>query len=134
MARPPAGSRGLSDDLIARAHTWAEHSCMDQHLPVRVADTRSLRDVASLLGATDAVGGGGSDAPDGVESVRVETVVPAPARPNNDVIENRRNDRPLPSQGKIDPPLPQAGGVADVPIENRALSQPLAIRKLPAHP
>ena len=59
------------------------------------------------------------DAPDGVDSVGVETVVSATAGADDDVIEDGGDDRPLPGQGQVGPALPQAGGVADVPVEDR---------------
>ena len=49
MARPPAGRSG-PDDLQARAQAWAERSCADQGVPVKVADRRVLAEVAELLG------------------------------------------------------------------------------------
>jgi hypothetical protein len=49
MARPPAGRSGL-EDLTARAQAWAERSCADQGVPVKVADRRVLAEVADLLG------------------------------------------------------------------------------------
>ena len=49
MARPPAGRSG-PDDLQARAQAWAERSCLDQGVPVKVTDRRVLAEVADLLG------------------------------------------------------------------------------------
>jgi hypothetical protein len=105
MARQPAGSPGLSDELTERARAWARRSSMDQHLPERVTDARALRAVAGLLGVS---GGSGSDAPDGFDSVRVEPVIPATARPDNDVVENGGDDRSLSGERKVGPSLPQA--------------------------
>ena len=61
MGRPRAGPPGLTDDLTARARAWAERSCLDQQLPVKITEARTLREVASLLGA------GGRDARDSAE-------------------------------------------------------------------
>lgn len=58
MAHPPAGSRGLSDDLRARARAWAERSCLDQDVPLHVADRQVLSAVADLLKAGRAGGDG----------------------------------------------------------------------------
>jgi hypothetical protein len=49
VARRPAGRSG-AEDLTARAQAWAERSCLDQQLPVKVADRRVLAEVADLLG------------------------------------------------------------------------------------
>lgn len=51
MARQPVGLPGLNDALTARAHQWAEQSCLDQHLPTKITDPVVLGEVASLLGA-----------------------------------------------------------------------------------
>lgn len=51
MARRRAGPAGLSDELIQRAHAWAEQSCADQGLPTKISDRATLVQVASLLGA-----------------------------------------------------------------------------------
>jgi hypothetical protein len=49
VGRPPAGRSG-ADDLQARARACAERSCLDQGVPVKVADRRVLAEVADLLG------------------------------------------------------------------------------------
>jgi hypothetical protein len=49
MDRPRAGSRGLTDDLRARARAWAERFCMDQDLPLHVTDRRAIDAVVTLL-------------------------------------------------------------------------------------
>ena len=51
MRRPPAGSRGLTDDLRARAQAWAERSSLDQHLPAKITDRAALLAVVAILGA-----------------------------------------------------------------------------------
>ena len=48
MGRPPAGRSG-TDDLKARAVAWVEATCMDQHVPVKLADPAALAKVAELL-------------------------------------------------------------------------------------
>jgi hypothetical protein len=48
MARPPAGRSG-PDDLQARAQAWAERSCLDQGVPVRLNDPQAVAQVAELL-------------------------------------------------------------------------------------
>jgi hypothetical protein len=50
MGLQRAGRPGLSDALIARAHQWAEQSCLDQQLPLKVADRTAIAQVAALLG------------------------------------------------------------------------------------
>lgn len=49
MGRPPAGRSG-ADELRARAWACAERSCLDQGVPVKVADRRVLAELADLLG------------------------------------------------------------------------------------
>jgi hypothetical protein len=51
MARPPAGRSG-PDDLQARAQAWAERSCLDQGVPVRLSDPQAVAQVAELLAQT----------------------------------------------------------------------------------
>ena len=48
MARPPAGRSG-PDDLEARAQAWAERSCLDQGVPLRLSDPQVVAQVAELL-------------------------------------------------------------------------------------
>lgn len=48
MARPPAGRSG-PDDLEARAQAWAERSCLDQGVPLRLSDPQTVAQVAELL-------------------------------------------------------------------------------------
>lgn len=48
------GRPGLSEELILRAREWAERSCMDQQLPVKITDPATLARVARLLGAVPA--------------------------------------------------------------------------------
>ena len=115
MGLLPARSPGLTDDLRECARAWAERSCLDQGLAVRISDPRTLRDVASLLG----VNVGGSDPPYGGQAVGVEAVVPAPAGTDDDVIEDGSDDRVLPREGQVGPTLPQGGCVAGVPLEDR---------------
>ncbi len=73
MRRPPAGSRGLTDDLRARAQAWAERSSLDQQLPDKITDRAAVLAVVALLGAAspdtrrgavpDGEGAQASDAP-----------------------------------------------------------------------
>jgi hypothetical protein len=74
MGRPPAGSAGLTDELQAWARTWAERSCLDQDLALKITEAGALLRVARLLGANTngrAAGrpsqgpGAGQDDPDG---------------------------------------------------------------------
>jgi len=115
VGRPRAGSRGLTDDLVTRARQWAERSCLDQQLPLKITDPRTLRDVAQLLGASVER----SDSPDGREPGGVEAVVPAPAGTDDDVVEDGGDDRVLSREGQVGPTLPQSGRVADVTLEDR---------------
>ena len=115
MGHPRAGWRGLTDDLVTRARQWAERSCLDQGLSVKVSDPRTLRDVAQLLGASVER----SDPPDGLQPGGVEAVVPAPAGGNDDVVEDGGDDRVLSREGQVGPALPQGGCLADVPLEDR---------------
>ena len=115
MGRLPAGPPGLSDGLATLAREWAERSCLDQGLPSKITDSRTLRDIASLLG----VEVGRSDLPDGADAVGVEAVVPAPTGADEDVVEDGSDDRVLSRQGQVGPALPQGGCLADVPLEDR---------------
>jgi hypothetical protein len=54
MDRRPAGRPGLSESLTVRAHQWAEQSCLDQQLPAKMRDPRTVKRVARLLGAQPA--------------------------------------------------------------------------------
>lgn len=52
MGRPRAGSRGLNEALHAEARRWAEESCLDQQLPVKVTDGPTVLDIALLVSGT----------------------------------------------------------------------------------
>src|SRR4051794_29932092 len=88
VARRRAGSHGLTEELRAAAGRWALASAKAQGLPERVSDGSAIRRVSVLLGC--------SDAPDGLEPFGVEAVEATPSRPNNNVVENRGDDRVLP--------------------------------------
>ena len=115
MGRLPVGPPGLTDDLRTRARQWAERSCLDQGLALKISDPRTLRDVAQLLGASV----DGSDPPDRLQPGGVEAVVAAPAGADDDMVEDGSHDRVLPREGQVGPPLPQGGCMADVPLEDR---------------
>ena len=115
VARPPAGPPGLSDDLAALARAWAERSCLDQGLPSKITDSRTLRDVASLLGAKVER----LDPPDGGKPGGIEAVVPTPAGADEEVVEDCGDDGVLSRQGQVGPTLAQGGSMADVPLEDR---------------
>ena len=105
----------MTDHLREQARAWAERSCLDQGLAVKITDSRTLRDVASLLG----VNLGGSDLPHGGQAVGIEAVVPAPTGADDHVVEDGGDDRVLPRQGQVGPALPQGGCLADMPLEDR---------------
>ena len=115
MGLLPAGLPGLTDDLRARARQWAERSCLEQGLALKISEPRTLRDIASLLG----VNVRGSDPPHRGQAGGVEAVVPAPAGTDEDVVEDGGDDGVLPREGQVGPALPQGGCMADVPLENR---------------
>ena len=94
--RRRTGVPGLDDDLRERARVWAEQTAMAQGLPARVSDPVVTRDVATLLRAASA----GLGAPHRGQPRRVETVVPAPARANDDVVEDGGHERTLPAEGE----------------------------------
>ena len=127
MARPRAGSPGLTDDLRARARAWAEQSCADQQLPVKITDTRALASVVCLLGVRAVAAGtpgtvgaspAGSELPDGLKAGRVEAVEPRAPRSDDDVVKDGADDRVLPGQRQARPALPQPGAVTDVTGEH----------------
>jgi len=115
VGRLPAGPPGLTDALVTLAREWAERSCLDQGLAVKIRDPRTLRDVAQLLGASVS----GSDPPDGGQPGGVEAVVPTAARTDEDVVEHGGDDRVLSCEGQVGPTLPQGGRVADVTLKDR---------------
>jgi hypothetical protein len=115
VVRLLAGSRGLTDDLRTRARQWAERSCLEQGLALKISDPRTLRDVAQLLGASVE----GSHPPDGIQARGIEAVVATAPGTDDDVVEDGGDDRVLPREGQVGPPLPQGGRMADVPLEDR---------------
>jgi hypothetical protein len=106
VPRRRSGPRGLTDDQRAHAQAWAERFCLDQHLPLKITDSRTLRDVANLLGGVVAR----SDPPDGGQPGVVEAVVASPAGADDDVVEDGGDDRVLPGEGQVGPALPQRHG------------------------
>ena len=64
-----------------------------------------------------------SEAPDGLEAAWVEPVVAAPAGADDDVVEDRGDDRVLARERQGRPPVPQGRSVADVPVERRGASE-----------
>ena len=54
MVRRPAGLPGLTDELIARAHQWAQQSCLDQELQAKITDRAAIETLAVLLGLPSA--------------------------------------------------------------------------------
>ena len=106
MGRRRVGSRGLTDDLQARAREWAERSCVDQQLPLKITDMGVLSAVASLIGAADTDQrelrlAKSSNAPDGLEAARIEAVVDSPGGADDYVIEHGGDDRALAGERKI---------------------------------
>ena len=106
MDRRRVGSRGLTNDLQARAREWAERSCVDQQLPLKITDMGVLSTVASLLGvaSTDrwqAQDTRSSNAPDRLEAIGIEAVVASPSGADDYVIEHGGDDRALTGEGKI---------------------------------
>jgi hypothetical protein len=50
VGRPPAGRSGAeAEKLAARARAWAERSCLDQGVPVRLSEPQAVARVAELL-------------------------------------------------------------------------------------
>ena len=96
MGRLPVGPPGLTDELRETARAWAERSCLDQQLPLKITDARTLRDVAQLLGSSV----GGSNPPDGREPGGVEAVVPSPTGSDDEVVEDGGDDRVLSREGQ----------------------------------
>ena len=83
MGRRRTGVRGLDDKLQAQARAWARETALAQGLPAKVEDHDVLREIATLLGLK----GAGSVAPDGSEAGGVESVVPASAGSDDDVLQ-----------------------------------------------
>lgn len=100
VGHPPAGQPGT--DLAAEARAWAEGSCAEQGLPVKVADGGTLSVVCELLGARGSL----LDAPDGLEAARIESVVPTPTGIHDDVRQDGRDNGALPSQREVAPSVP----------------------------
>ena len=91
-------------------------------MPVKITDPAVLSQVAGLLGALPAlcrqpVSGPAapSGPPDGGKPDRIEAVETPPATTDHHMVENRGDDRVLPSQWQACPTLPQIRGVAEVP-------------------
>ncbi len=129
MRRPPAGSRGLSDDLRARAQAWAERSSLDQQLPVKITDRATVTAVVAILGmvspparrrqvAPVGEGAQASDPPDGSKPGLVEAVQPATTGTDDHVVEDGGDDRTLTAQRQLSPSLAKVAGVADVAVED----------------
>ena len=93
---------------------WVEASCSAQGVAVKVSDVGALADVAGLLGATSRPQDGGapngpaigSDAPDRLESGRIEAVVAATSRIHDDVLNDGGDDRLLAAEAETPPSLP----------------------------
>jgi hypothetical protein len=50
VGRPPAGRSGADgDDLAARARAWAERTCLDQGVALKISDPQTIASVAELL-------------------------------------------------------------------------------------
>lgn len=80
--RPPTGVPGLPDELRAQAQAWAERTAQAQGLPARVAEHDVLRSVATLLGMR-----AGSVMPDRLKARLVESVQPASAGADDDMLQ-----------------------------------------------
>lgn len=76
----------MAEHLIESARRIALESCREQGLDAHLTDPVVLRKIAAVIG---------SDAPDGVDPVRVEAVAATDGRVDDDVIEQRREDGPL---------------------------------------
>ena len=79
MGRLRAGSPGLPNDASALARAWVERSCLDQKIPLKITDPKTLREIAALLGPR-------SDPPDRGETAGVELVEAAPAGADDQVV------------------------------------------------
>jgi hypothetical protein len=77
---------------------WVEASCQAQGLAVKIADSTVLIAVAELLGVRQVKPP--SDAPDRGEARRVETVVAASSRTDDDVIEDGADNYTNPRVGE----------------------------------
>ena len=104
---------------------WVEASCAAQGVPVKVSDVGALAGVAGLLGATSRPKDGGapncpaigSDAPDRLESGRVEAVVAATSGIHDDELNDGGDDCLLAAEAETFPSLPERASSADMPIE-----------------
>ena len=86
-------------ELRVAAHAWAATSSRAQGLPAKISDVSVLGAVATLLG------GAPSGMPNRRDSVRVKLVAPANRRSDDDVIDDRRDDRVLARQRQRRPLL-----------------------------
>ena len=99
----PAEGFALSIDpglaaVAADVRLWVKRSCSAQGVPPKVADSSVLAAVAGLLGV--------SDAPDRLEAARIEAVVSAASRIDDDVVEESGDDRALAAEIEHGPALP----------------------------
>ncbi len=111
--------RDREAELRIAARVWVEASCRAQGIPIKITDGRVLRVVATLLGASSPTPvtptpWAPSHAPYRLDTRRIEPVVAAPARPDDDVVHDGRDDRVTTRKRKRQPALPQSPRLADV--------------------
>ena len=85
---------GLTDDLRAAAHEWAERTAVAQGLPPRVTQADVIRSVTVLLGVKPERSG----APERGKPRGIEAVVTPAGGTDDDVIEDGGDDLLLPSE------------------------------------
>jgi hypothetical protein len=89
---------------------WVEASCARHGVPVKVTDPAAVRSVVVLLsgraerrGRGRVLGVAGSEAPDEIDSVRVEGAARSTGGGDDGMVEDRLDDRGLPSEVEVGP-------------------------------
>lgn len=110
------GDLGVMGRLTAgadrnQAQAWADRTCAEQGLSVKISDGRTLAAVAALLGAEVL------DPPERRESRGVEEVATTNGRADGDVIEDGGDNRVLSGERKRRPPRSKARAVPNEPVK-----------------
>ena len=102
----PAPAAPHDGELHDLARAWAERTCSEQGVPVKVLDRAVLTRVAALLREV-------SDAPDRLQARRIKPVETAHTGADDDLVQDRSNDGAPLVKVKVRPLSPQALAIAD---------------------